>query len=93
MHLSKIAEFWGVNLSAVSPPYANKVKALIFDTLGTARDCFMGEEEFDSLEAARERFSNDPGCNDQLTLASGQTSKKVYIINSAGEVVDELGLI
>jgi hypothetical protein len=93
MHLSNVAEFWGVNLSAVSPPCASKVKALIFDTLGTAQDCFIGEEEFDSLEVARERFSNDLGCNDQLTLASGQTSKKVYIINSAGEIVDEFGLI
>lgn len=91
MQLSNISEFWGVNLSSISLPCADKVKALIFDTFGTAQDCFIGEEEFDNLKTANEYFSNDPGCNDHMI--NSQTSKKVYIIDFAGKVIGNFGLI
>jgi hypothetical protein len=91
MQFFDIARFWGVNLSGISLPNEEKVKALVFDTFGTQSDCFMGEEEFDSLDAAKKSFSDDPACNDYLP--NGQTSKKVYVVDYTGKVIAEFGAI
>lgn len=84
-----VSGFEGVALSDLLPPQG-KFRVVVFDTTESGPESLSTRQDFDTLEAAIEAGSSNPGTLMEIQLM-GQTFSKVYVFDSKGECHLEVG--